>query len=62
MDNKGADLSKTTEFLSFYALPYIKNVKDHQAFSEIMTEVWVEALREKVTAFTERVSHQLQVL
>lgn len=56
MDNKGADLSKTTEFLSFYALPYIKDVKSHQAFSEIMTDTWVDALREKVMAFVERVN------
>ena len=40
--NKGSDLAKTTEFLSYYALPYIKNIKDHLAFKEMFTKKWVD--------------------
>lgn len=56
LDNKGSDLAKTTEFLSFYALPYIKKLKEHQAFSEIFTESWVDTLRDKVITIIERVA------
>jgi len=38
LETKGADLSKTTEFLPFYALPYIKNPMKHPALKHLFTE------------------------
>lgn len=32
LDTKGADLSKTSEFLAYYALPYIPNPMQHPSF------------------------------
>lgn len=32
LDNAGSELSKTSEFLAFYALPYIPNPMDHPSF------------------------------
>jgi len=32
LDSKGSELSKTSEFLAFYALPYIQNPMDHPSF------------------------------
>ena len=38
LDSNGSDLSKTTEFLPFYALPYIKNPLDHPTFKHLFTK------------------------
>ena len=32
LDTKGSDLSKTSEFLAYYALPYIPNPMQHPSF------------------------------
>ena len=32
LDTKGSDLSKTSEFLAYYALPYIPNPMSHPSF------------------------------
>jgi hypothetical protein len=32
LDTKGAELSKTSEFLAFYALPYIPRPMEHPSF------------------------------
>lgn len=62
LETKGADLSKTNEFLSFYALPYIKDVRTHTAFAEIMTVSWVETLRDKIVAFLKKVLRPLMIV
>jgi LisH domain-containing protein ARMC9 len=38
LDTKGSELSKTNEFLPFYALPYIKNPQDHPAIKHVFTK------------------------
>lgn len=40
MENSGAELSKTTEFLPFYALPYIKKPLEHPALKHLFTNEW----------------------
>jgi hypothetical protein len=45
LDTKGAELSRTSEFLAFYALPYIQNPKDHPSFSQLYTMDWVNQLK-----------------
>ena len=32
LDSRGAELSKTSEFLAYYALPYIQNPMEHPSF------------------------------
>lgn len=44
LDTKGADLSKTSEFLPFYALPYIPNPRDHPSFKHLFTSQWIKDL------------------
>lgn len=41
LDTKGAELSRTSEFLAFYALPYIQNPMEHPSFTSLYTMDWV---------------------
>jgi len=41
LDTKGVELSKTSEFLAFYALPYIPSPIDHPSFKALYTREWV---------------------
>ena len=51
LDTKGADLSKTSEFLAYYALPYIPNPMQHPSFQSLFTMQWVADLKAKIKAF-----------
>ena len=35
LESNGAALSQTTEFVAFYALPYVPNPKSHPAFKTL---------------------------
>ena len=35
LESNGAALSQTTEFVAFYALPYVPNPKNHPAFKSL---------------------------
>jgi LisH domain-containing protein ARMC9 len=51
LDTKGSDLSKTSEFLAYYALPYIPNPMQHPSFQSLFTIQWVADLKAKIKAF-----------
>ena len=51
LDSRGAELSKTSEFLAFYALPYIAKPIDHPSFQSLYTMEWVNTLKAKLKAF-----------
>jgi LisH domain-containing protein ARMC9 len=51
LDTKGAELSKTSEFLEYYALPYVDNPMEHPTFKAICTKKWANDLREKLKEF-----------
>ena len=51
MNSKGSELSKTEEFLHFYALPFIPNPSDHPAFKVLFTRGWVTELRERISKY-----------
>lgn len=51
LDTKGAELSKTSEFLQFYALPYVTNPNDHPIFKGLCTKKWANDLRSKLKGF-----------
>ncbi len=51
LDTKGAELSKTSEFLSYYALPYVTNPLDHPIFKGLCTKKWGNDLRAKLKEF-----------
>ena len=51
LDTKGSELSKTSEFLQFYALPYVSNPMDHPIFKGLCTKKWANDLRNKLKTF-----------
>lgn len=51
LDTKGAELSKTSEFLPYYALPYVPNPVDHPSFKQLFSTEWIDNLKEKLADF-----------
>ncbi|MCQ2819755.1 MAG: hypothetical protein MJ252_21025 [archaeon] len=48
LEKKEVELSKTTEFLAYYALPYVPNPKDHPSYQKLFTPEWCKDLREQI--------------
>uniref|UniRef100_A0A9J8DFB7 LisH domain-containing protein ARMC9 n=1 Tax=Cyprinus carpio carpio TaxID=630221 RepID=A0A9J8DFB7_CYPCA len=51
LETRGAALSQTTEFLPFYALPFVPNPTVHPSFQELFQDSWMPELREKLEKF-----------
>lgn len=51
LNTKGSELSKTEEFLHFYALPFIPNPQEHPAFKILFTRGWVTELKERISKY-----------
>ncbi|KAI9333056.1 hypothetical protein DFJ73DRAFT_799421 [Zopfochytrium polystomum] len=51
LETRGAELCKTTQFLSFYALPYVPDPRTHPTFTELFTERHVRELEERLDSF-----------
>ncbi|XP_031574195.1 lisH domain-containing protein ARMC9-like [Actinia tenebrosa] len=51
LENKGSGLSQTTEFLPFYALPFVPDPTTHPSFKPIFTNSWSLELRSKLESF-----------
>ncbi|XP_016315858.1 lisH domain-containing protein ARMC9-like [Sinocyclocheilus anshuiensis] len=51
LETRGASLSQTTEFLPFYALPFVPNPTVHPSFQELFQDSWMPELRESLEKF-----------
>ncbi|XP_071946131.1 lisH domain-containing protein ARMC9-like isoform X2 [Antedon mediterranea] len=51
IETRGAVLSQTTEFLPFYALPFVPDPIKHPAYKELFLDQWVPDLRLRVEKF-----------
>ena len=51
LDTRGQELSKTSEFLQYYALPYVQNPLTHPTFSAVCNKNWATDLRNKLKEF-----------
>ncbi|XP_065530423.1 lisH domain-containing protein ARMC9 isoform X2 [Lathamus discolor] len=51
LETKGAALSQTTEFLPFYALPFVPNPMVHPSFKELFQDSWTSDLRMRLEKF-----------
>ncbi|KAL7748972.1 hypothetical protein RI367_005620 [Sorochytrium milnesiophthora] len=60
LETRGAQLSKTPEFLPFYALPYLPDPASHPSFSEIFTAT-TPRITELVRAYGEASPEQQQL-
>lgn len=51
LETRGAALSQTTEFLPFYALPFVPNPTVHPSFKELFQESWTPELKRRLESF-----------
>ncbi|XP_070609909.1 lisH domain-containing protein ARMC9 [Erythrolamprus reginae] len=51
LETKGAALSQTTEFLPFYALPFVPNPMIHPSFKELFQDSWESDLKTRLEEF-----------
>uniref|UniRef100_A0AAQ6A287 LisH domain-containing protein ARMC9 n=1 Tax=Amphiprion ocellaris TaxID=80972 RepID=A0AAQ6A287_AMPOC len=51
LETRGAALSQTTEFLSYYALPFVPNPTAHPSFKNLFQDSWIPELRDKLEQF-----------
>merc|ERR1719450_1998083 len=51
LETKGAGLSQTTEFVAYYALPFVPNPKSHPTFKVLFEDLWKEELIENLSIF-----------
>ncbi|KAM4771316.1 lisH domain-containing protein ARMC9 [Rhinophrynus dorsalis] len=51
LETSGAALSQTTEFLPFYALPFVPNPAAHPSFKELFQESWESELKARLEKF-----------
>ncbi|PVD35296.1 hypothetical protein C0Q70_02256 [Pomacea canaliculata] len=51
IETRGSNLSQTTEFLPYYALPFVTNPKTHPSYREIFAEGWSKDLAVRVEKF-----------
>jgi len=61
LETKGSELSKTSEFLPYYALPYIEKPQDHPALKELFTKEWIINLRSKLLEFLSNLFNSQEV-
>ncbi|XP_027731041.1 lisH domain-containing protein ARMC9 isoform X2 [Vombatus ursinus] len=51
LETRGAALSQTTEFLPFYALPFVPNPTVHPSFKELFQDSWTPELKMRLETF-----------
>uniref|UniRef100_UPI00398EFF81 lisH domain-containing protein ARMC9 isoform X2 n=1 Tax=Pristiophorus japonicus TaxID=55135 RepID=UPI00398EFF81 len=51
LETRGAALSQTTEFLPFYALPFVPNPMVHPSFKELFQDSWTPELKMRLQKF-----------
>ena len=48
LEKKDSDYSKSNEFLSYYALPYVQNPRTHPSYSKLFQPEWSVELKDKI--------------
>lgn len=51
LETRGSALSQTTEFLPFYALPFVPNPRVHPSFKDLFADTWVPELQQRLEQF-----------
>lgn len=57
LETDSSQLATSPEFLAYYAMPYVPEIREHPSFSELFTQAWAMALRAKLEDFLS-LSHQ----
>ncbi|KAK2835405.1 hypothetical protein Q5P01_015889 [Channa striata] len=51
LETRGAALSQTTEFLPYYALPFVPNPTVHPSFKSLFQDSWIPRLKDKLEQY-----------
>lgn len=51
LETRGATLSQTTEFLPYYALPFVPKPTVHPSFKDLFQDSWIPQLKDKLESF-----------
>nr|XP_029490908.1 lisH domain-containing protein ARMC9 [Oncorhynchus nerka] len=51
LETRGAALSQTTEFLPYYALPFVPNPVVHPSFRDLFQESWIPEMKQELEKF-----------
>ncbi|KAI8909347.1 hypothetical protein DFJ77DRAFT_442276 [Powellomyces hirtus] len=51
LETRGSELCKTTQFLSYYALPYVPDPRTHPSFKDVFDEAWPAEMEGRVRVF-----------
>ncbi|XP_056132825.1 lisH domain-containing protein ARMC9 [Lampris incognitus] len=51
LETRGGALSQTTEFLPYYALPFVPNPNIHPSFKDLFQDSWIPELKGKLEQF-----------
>ncbi|KAL2089781.1 hypothetical protein ACEWY4_014469 [Coilia grayii] len=51
LETRGSALSQTTEFLPFYALPFVPNPVAHPSFKNLFQDSWMPEMKERLENF-----------
>ncbi|XP_067659253.1 lisH domain-containing protein ARMC9-like [Haliotis asinina] len=51
LETRGSTLSQTTEFLPFYALPFVPKPKEHPSYKELFSDTWMKDLEVRLDKF-----------
>ena len=54
LENRGADLCKSSQFLQYYALPYVPDPRRHPSFNDIFADSWVPNLVSSLSQFLDK--------
>lgn len=51
LETRGAALSQTTEFLPYYALPFVPNPMVHPSFRDLFQDSWIPEMKQELEKF-----------
>uniref|UniRef100_A0A673XLZ8 Armadillo repeat containing 9 n=1 Tax=Salmo trutta TaxID=8032 RepID=A0A673XLZ8_SALTR len=51
LETRGAALSQTTEFLPYYALPFVPNPTVHPSFRDLFQDSWIPEMKQELEKF-----------
>ncbi|KAL5022853.1 hypothetical protein ScPMuIL_002008 [Solemya velum] len=51
LETRGSTLSQTTEFLPFYALPFVPSPTSHPSYKELFSDTWLKDLEVRLEKF-----------
>eukprot|EP00347_Sterkiella_histriomuscorum_P012911 403366749 len=53
LESQGQELSQTSEFVTFYALPYVQNLSEHKSFRHIFTKEFNQQIKDRLNKYIE---------